>query len=177
MLGTMVGNKIVYQTQRIRIVVWLIVILVFGWLTSLCVGWAISPPGPININNFAGGINRFILICVLGATMCGSLCVFFGCMAAPFYLSVDLTNRTYELARGIRPCIIRWSGSLNEIQELRVKHVSTQNAGEVFVMQLIWAKQGRAALMLDSTKDDNKAYHLIQEAADILGVPPSAQAV
>ncbi len=178
--GIMVGNKMycyishAHPGDILLCFLWLIVVLVFGWLASLCIAWAISPPGPIDANHVRGGPNSFIL-CVFGALLAGSIMIYFGYMAAPFYLSVNLANRTYELARGIRPCVIRWSGSLRDIKELRVKQVSTHNAGDIYIMQLVWTKRGRLPLMLDSTKDENKAYSLVQEAADILCIPPSAR--
>jgi hypothetical protein len=171
MLGTIKGNSVVFQSKLVAIVVWVPLILILLTATIFFAWFAAEPPFPNqSLSNKA--LPQWVMG-TIGALMFGAMSFYVGYMAIPFYLSVNLANRTYNLAIGIRPFAFYCSGSLSEIKELRVKRVNTRSSGVRFPMLLVWKQWWRAPLGFASTSDESKAYNLIQEAADILRVPPS----
>ena len=171
MLGIVNGDKVVFQSKLIAIVVWVPLILILLTATVFFAWFAAEPPfANQSLSNKA--LPQWVMG-TIGALMFGAMSFYVGYMATPFYLSVNLVSRTYNLAIGIRPFAFNCSGSLSEIKELRVKRVNTRSSGVRFPMFLVWKQWWRAPLGFDSTSDENKAYDLIQEAADILRVPPS----
>ena len=172
MLGIVKSGRVVFQSKLIAIVVWVPLILILLTATIFFSWFAVEPPFPNqSLSNKA--LPQWVTG-TIGAMMFGAMSFYVGYMAAPFYLSVNLANRTYHLAIGMRPFALHCSGSLSEIKELRVKRVNTRSSGVRFPMFLIWKQWWRAPLGFDSTSDESKAYDLIQEAADILRVPPSS---
>ncbi len=172
MLGIVNGDTVQFQTKLIAVLLWVPLILVMVTLTAFFVWYATSPALP-NQSLSSKALPQSA-VGAFGAFMFGALSFWLFYRTTPFYLSVNLASRTYKLARGVRPLAFYSSGSLSEIKELRVDRVSTQSSGELFLMRLIWKKRGRSPIPFDQIKDENKAYHLIQEAADILRVPPSS---
>lgn len=171
MLGIDKGDRVVFQSKLIVVVVWISLIMILLTTTIFFAWFAAEPPFPNqSLSNKA--LPHWVMG-TIGALMFGAMSFYVGYMAIPFYLSVNLTNRTYNLAIGIRPFAFYRSGSLSEIKELRVKRVNTRSSGVRFPMFLVWKQWWRAPLGFDSTSDESKAYDLIQEAADILRVPPS----
>ena len=167
MLGRIDNDDVVFQSKLSAIIMWLLLVLVLS-AVAICFVWlGFALPDVTHKNS------SYFTYCMLGALMFGAMLIAILYTVTPFYLSVNLTKRTYHLARGIRPFAFHCSGNLSEIKELRVERNSTQG-GVFFRMALIWKKWGRSPVYFDAIKDENKAYDLIQEAADILRVPPSS---
>lgn len=167
MLGIVNGDKVVFKPLLFAVIGWLVVVLILSTIVISFVWLGFSLPDVTHKDS------SYFVCCMFGALLFGGMLFAVFYTATPFYLSVNLTSRTYDLARGIRPLAFHRSGSLNEIKELRVDRVSTQSSGAFFRMTLIWKKRWQSPIFFDSIRDENKAYDLIQEAADILRVPPS----